>query len=214
MKSFASVFACAFFVFGMMAAPAWAIGDAPAPAVKEAAPAAEKKADPKCEGITLTGEKFLDMFYAIAMHGDLTDVPFIEKTLETKFEVKYHELSSQQNYNYKRAEYSTKTILGAPIEVSFSFDVARDPRIVNNFVGMLRINSGIKGFSVFECIGLTEQQIRNKFTGPNLAPDRNSGYIPLEGVGKDNSIVNIAYMYSSKNSMKYVTNLNIAQSKK
>jgi hypothetical protein len=39
-----------------------------------------------CGKSTLTQEQFLDMIHTIAMHGDLADKAFIEKTLKVKFE--------------------------------------------------------------------------------------------------------------------------------
>jgi len=48
-----------------------------------------------CGQTALTQEAFLDMVHAIAMHGDLTDVPFVEKTLQTKLVLKsYPPISS------------------------------------------------------------------------------------------------------------------------
>lgn len=203
MKVFANVFARAFFVLGMLATPAWAIGDAPTAAVKETAPAAEKKADPKCEGITLTGEKFLDMIYAIAMHGDLTDVPFIEKTLETKFEVKHSEYDGADGYVYRHTDYVGKDLFGADLNVSLKFiEYSQKPRTEPK----RKINLSKSAMLHFEaygqvwpCFNVTVNQFAEKFGGsfgddfmPADGMIITSGKY-LEGVSKDGSELKVYY---------------------
>src|SRR5271157_5735472 len=76
-----------FAAFAAMAAiPAWAqaICDYPT-IVRGAAPNPLPPVD--CSQMKLTGEQFLDIFYAIAMHGDLTDIPFIEQTIGNKLPI-------------------------------------------------------------------------------------------------------------------------------
>ena len=214
MKKFANGFAR--LVFGLcvvMTAPAWALGDTAvqkdavpkAEAAKEATPAADKKADPKCEGITLTGEKFLDLFHTIAMHGDLTDVPFIEKTLETKFEVKT---------SGGRAHYTSKVLFGAPMHTELVFDVERNPSDKVYFIARMDFDANI-----YQCFGIAAQQFKDKFGGPFFPSSTSHGGSlasfsrTIENVGKDGTKITVTYMYNSKNQTSYVYSFNISQDK-
>ncbi len=213
---------------GCLYAPCvWALGDTEAQkdsvpkveAVKDAAPSAEKKADAKCEGITLTGEKFLDMFHAIYMHGDLTDAPFIEKTLQTEFDVKYHNNQDSKNHNYKRATYSTKSILGAPIEMTLAFDVERDPKIENNFIGSIRLIANIH-----DCLGVTVQDIEKTFgvhfhpSHPRAFDNNDRPVIVTNNMastridGKNDSTIRINFIFGGE--QMRVLNLTLFQDKK
>jgi len=68
------------------------------------APSAAPPPNSKCGESSLTQEKFLNMVHEIAMHGDLTDVAFIEKRLQLKFtpEIRsgYVEERYKDNHSY------------------------------------------------------------------------------------------------------------------
>ena len=208
MKKFANGFAR--LVFGLcvvMTAPAWALGEAPkVEAAKEATPTAEKKADPKCEGITLTGEKFLDLFHAIAMRGDLTDVPFIEKTLETKFDVKYSDGVDARQHHYKRATYNSKIFFGAPMDISLAFNVEPEP-LANTKSGAIMKIEG----TIWRCLAISSAQIKQKFGGtPILFNGTIASTITmgntLKGVGKNGSNIQVIYDYSNKSNDEIIYN--------
>lgn len=191
MKVFAEFLTRLVFVLCVVVAtPAWALGDGPL----------LEKLNPKCIGTNITGEKFLDMFYAIAMHGDLTDVPFIEKTLETKFDVKYFNSDDGKGHKYKRAQYYKKSLFNGPMWVTLEFDVERDPAaIYSNSIGRIDFDGRI------ECLGIAKAAFNKKFGWPDRAPDAvlggNHGTSesitqPLGAIGKDGTELKVGYGYN------------------
>ncbi len=220
MKKFANGFAR--LVFGLcvvMTAPAWALGDsaeqktdAPKVDAKEATPAAEKIDDKKCEGITLTGEKFLDMFHSIAMHGDLTDVPFIEKTLKTKLKGTSTDDEDEKHYHNKSGRFTGKAVLGAPMDIQLFFNSKHVAEIKNRTSGIMHIDRGI-----YKCLGITIDEFEKKFGGvfsfgfatgggSTMTKDKALGEI-----GKDGSRINVVGAYNSNDPQRIVHGVTIRQ---
>lgn len=69
---------------------------------------------PDCKKTALTKEKFLEMVKAIATHGDLSDVAFIEKTLQVKFK----RLPDKK----QRQVYIVSFLQDVPIGIHLEFD--------------------------------------------------------------------------------------------
>jgi hypothetical protein len=57
-----------------------------------------------CKNYTLTGPEFIKLLQKIVKHGDLTDIPFLERTFRTKFSV-------------SELDYGSDQMLGAPIKI-------------------------------------------------------------------------------------------------
>ena len=169
MKKFANGFAR--LVFGLcmvMTAPAWAeetyaFIENPTNEGKKIEPAKPKKKPPVCSQYKLTADKFLDAFHAIAMHGDLTDVAFIEKTLQTKFEVEYSDREDKHNHKYKRAFYTGKSMFDAPIYVRLSFDVEREPEMDFPSGAQIDISSRRDINFISECLAFSAGDFKQKF---------------------------------------------------
>ncbi len=74
----------------------------------QAAPPAPPPSSPSstefCKQSTLTGLKFMQLLQTIIRHGDLSDIPFMEKALGTKF-------------RQSHLDYESNQTLGAPIQV-------------------------------------------------------------------------------------------------
>lgn len=77
----------------------------------------------KCKKSTLTQEKFLEMIKAIIMHGDLEDVPFIEKTLRQKIKTHTGSTNSSQELYYSRESESP---IAAGLDISDYRDTLKD----------------------------------------------------------------------------------------
>lgn len=207
MKVFANFFARLVFVACLVVAvampnvaQAYSVIQNPTDEGREIEPVKPKKKDPSCSKYKLTGEKFLDMFYAVATHGDLTDVPFIERTLKTKFDIKYSEGEDSNHKRYKRAYYSSKSLSGTPINLTLSFDVEREPDMDFPKLTMMRINNNGYNFNfINQCLAIPNTHFAQKFGGYFAEDDSSdggeatSGVITLKGIGKDASTIKVVY---------------------
>jgi hypothetical protein len=70
----------------------------------------------KCKISKLTGKKFLDMIHAIFLHGDVSDVKFIEQTLQTKF--LREEITGDKNPYDRNYTYFAYDVLGTPLFIN------------------------------------------------------------------------------------------------
>jgi hypothetical protein len=93
-----------------------------------------------CQRSTLTSAQFMQSIRAIISHGDLTDIPFIEKTLGTKFTVsqgwKPDGSSDPQKFIYQSSE-----ALGSPIQVVVVVNPPTAIRTGRDEISRMRIES-------------------------------------------------------------------------
>jgi hypothetical protein len=79
----------------------------------------QPQANIKCENTTLTQGQFLDMLHAVVTHGDLIDVPFIEKTLQTKLELQA-DTGPIHDRNLDSRHYLSNFVLDSHIGISLA----------------------------------------------------------------------------------------------
>jgi hypothetical protein len=165
---------------GLMSAtafPAWAAEKAPAgtsattnagagsaspSAANASADAARTNIQPpqSCGNTTLTAERFADLFYAIASHGNLLDVDFIEQTLQVQF--KASTATEGGIPNPHRKYYVTDSIFGAPIAVSLDVNDDLAQQKVRRFIGILRFDFG----RFADCLRAPLSTLSRRFNGP------------------------------------------------
>jgi len=139
-----------------------------------------------CAKSTMTREEFMEMFRAIAMHGDLTDIPFIEKTLHVKFisGPTYH--NGKPNYN---RVYYLADIPDVPIQVSINVtnnavDIVAEMEFQGNFFGA--------------CPGIHLSQFERAL-GSDFTQKFSDRYhdSALPGVGMNGTNIHVVYMTTS-----------------
>mgnify|MGYP003385723153 CR=1 FL=1 len=218
MKRFAN--GIARLVFGLcvvMASPAWAEGPLNyLDLSKHIEEPPEPQPNPNCGGITPAGERFLDVLYKTVMHGDLTDASFIEQTLQTRFEVKYHDSETVKSLHYKRAVYKSDLMLAMPIALELTFDVEKDPGIQNPFIGSLRISrSKIGAFRALSLRGVDfdKKFAANFYNGMSTAHPSSmySGFRNFDGI--NHSTINLVYSFDNDTDCKYISEIAVFQNK-
>jgi hypothetical protein len=142
----------------------------------------------ECSKSSLTGDQFLDMFYAIAMHGDLRDIPFIEKTLQVKFQSEYELRGGKTNIH--NVLYHATSILNAPIYVTLDVSDDNDEHNLDDRSAILRFH----GWE--QCLQIPESKFQDKFGGDNHRPRLPVSWGKyLNGVGKNNARMLVGYVW-------------------
>ena len=153
-----------------------------------------------CSKATITGAQLLDKIHAIAMHGDLTDIPFIERTLETKFEVKHESFDVGKEKPVRRDVYSSNFLFGLPIRVSVGLELGREHQLDINSIALMRFMDP----EVFhDCLGIESSDFDAKFgkkflrrvVTSDLGTISASANMP--NVGRDGASLYVAYSYGT-----------------
>jgi len=167
-------------------------------APQTATAAAPATAKPDCKKSALTQEKFVEMMHAIITHGDLTDIAFIEKTLEVKFkEIADPDLKGFHNAHIPGTQIFV--VLSLPPERT-ELDFHHLDKIVANFQ---------------DCGYLTKEKFNQVFGGSfnedAITLDSNSGgRMHMSGFlidasqdmkGKNDTIMSVRYMRKDKSSI-------------
>jgi len=147
----------------------------------------------RCANISLTAEGFANAYYDIASHGDLLDVAFIERTLQTQF--RSRGVTENGTLNPQRKHYMTDAILGVPIAVTL--DVKEDPTQPRGRSGggMLRFDFA----RIVDCLPISLRTVSQRFNAQFLEvpilhslKDSSTG-ANLSGIG--GSTVHIGFSY-------------------
>jgi hypothetical protein len=93
-----------------------------------------------CSNSTLTATQFVEALYAIASHGTLLDIPFIERTLHVQFVSKI--VTEGGIPNPHRKSYRADSIFGAPISVDLDVNDDREQQLTRHSTGILRVDFG------------------------------------------------------------------------
>lgn len=189
MKRFATISARLVFVFCVvMAAPAWALGDAPT-SMANGLP---------CANLTPSSEKFIDMLHSIVMHGDLTDVPFVEKALDEKLKVQYRE-GETNGHHYKNAEYNYERKSKTLRYMNLWLEIERVAQDGFKKTARLRFSS-----LEVDCKGITPAMLKEKFQKDFMEVHYGLGLGAGNAVmasagfdGKDGSRISISYTRTS-----------------
>ena len=178
----------------------------------------------KCRTSELTQEKLLAMLHTIVMHGDLTDVAFIEATLQTKLQLQ-EPGGPIGDPNPDAKIYTTSSILGSPIlvrlSVSFNsndYPSGKEPdhkrEGLLTFQGLNRI-----GVDFHDCKYLTTEAFNQTFGG-KFSESHNSNERVVRWIGDGRACkesastgkyapTNIVYFFKSAD--RAITEVNISQ---
>lgn len=88
-----------------------------------------------CKQFSLTGPKFLELIQTVIDHGDLTDVPFIEKALGTKLDMSYPIIGGQP-YTIN-PDYRSNEVLGNPISTWLSVNKSKALQSEGNMIAFV-----------------------------------------------------------------------------
>jgi hypothetical protein len=195
LKSLVSVATVLGFVF--VAGAAGAAGIAPN-ANLPAKPYTQQK---DCSKSVLTSEKFLELFYTIAMHGDLTDIPFIEKTLQVKLTHKYAMEGGKPNPH--RIIYGAANILGAPLYAGLDVTVDHDQQIAREDIGIIRFGDLSKDSFFIKCLHISSLELSKYFGGHFHEVPNPDSFISIGAgkqlgkIGKNGSKISVGYSYNT-----------------
>jgi hypothetical protein len=152
-----AVAAIAAVMLGASNAGAWVPSIGASPSIPQPSPV-------DCRKYTLTADKFMDAFHSIAMHGDLRDIPFIEKTLQLKFD------SKQGGGNPHRMIYRADSLFSAPIYLYLDVSDDNDDKNLSNGLAALQF-TGPQNVEFFQqCMHISIAQFSKKFRG-EINPD-------------------------------------------
>jgi hypothetical protein len=138
-------------------------------AAEEATASSPQQASVKCENTTLTQDQFLDMLHAVVTHGDLIDVPFIEKALQLKLKLQSNVGAALRDANPDSRVYISNFVLdshiGTSLHVSFNpaeYEKGKEP--AHDREGYIDIGFPYKAFSSFkDCGSLKNEQFKQVF---------------------------------------------------
>ena len=147
----------------------------------------------QCNKSTLTSDEFLRTIRAIAMHGDLRDIPFIENAMQVKFSGG-HPAYKGLEPNYHNISYETSLLPNA--NVAIRLHIHDDDKVTNSneltFNGDYFTNCSPFSASQIEDAfggGFTHKTLGTSSTGGEIFAD-----VELPGVGKDGSHIHVNYV--------------------
>lgn len=133
----------------------------------------------KCWGSSLSDKKFLDILQAIIMHADLSDISFLEKTLQTKFEARHSGITDYSPDNYMHDRYTANTMLGAPVHLVISVNWKKDAQGNSGKNARMRFEND-QFFT--DCLAISSPLIQEKFGNAFKEYKYTGLYMPEGGV--------------------------------
>jgi hypothetical protein len=152
---------------------------------------------PNCKQSTFTSEKFIELFYTIAMHGDLTDIPFLENVLQVNFTHQFAVENGKPNPHW--IVYGG-VIPQAPFSVGLEVRTDRDEQLRWGWIAEMTFGDS-NDQTIHDCLGIASSELAGKFEGrPITSPLTDgapfmSGTEQLHDVGKFGTTIRINYTY-------------------
>ena len=115
-----------------------------------------------CQNSTLTGLKFLQLIHTIIAHGDLTDIPFLEKTLGTKFSSSYG-YPAEVTPDKQILQLNSEQTLGNPIPVHIIIYYAKSDQLRMHQIAGLGF--GDQSTFITDCFHFSPSDISSYFGG-------------------------------------------------
>jgi hypothetical protein len=113
-----------------------------------------------CKGWTLDGSTFAEAFHAIAAHGTLQDIPFIERTFRTQL-VNYPPYPTNP---HGLETYRAASILDAPIALELYIITDQNSQRQNNEIAFLRLTWPTQA----RCMRLLRSDVDSRFAGNKI----------------------------------------------
>jgi hypothetical protein len=115
-----------------------------------------------CKKSTLNSVEFLQLIQTIIAHGDLTDIPFLEKILGTRFNSTY-DVARDSSSDNQIVRLRSDDIFGNPIEVFLLIFYAKSQQQKSGFTAALRIG-GRPNF-IENCLHIPDSEFVSFFGG-------------------------------------------------
>lgn len=122
-----------------------------------------------CNVSTLDGDEFMRMISTIIVHGDLTDVEFMEKTLGTKLTVSYG-WKRDGTPDHQKPVYHTDHVLGSPIQATLFVNTVKANPPKSGWISSL--DFGIPSFPLtnsnfmIDCLHISTSEFFAVYKGP------------------------------------------------
>jgi hypothetical protein len=169
----------------------------------------------ECSKSVLTQEKFLDMLHTIVLHGDLTDVAFIEKTLQMKLKLQDIPtgaplVDSNPDSRVYITESLLKTWINVVLRTSFNssdYNSGKEPAHANE--GSIEFSNLTKAFSDFRNCGYLKKDQLNQEFGQGFAEDNDPSHQTgaCKDLGKMSKYapITISYEFNNDGAIKDLT---------
>jgi hypothetical protein len=168
---------------------------------------------PYCKRSTLTNVEFMQTVQTIISHGDLTDIPFIEKTLRTKFTISYG-LQSDGAPDRQTVFFNSNQILDSPIPTQLRIFNAKSQQIQTHMIAALAMGDSQSNF-METCLHITAGYFCS-FFGGNFFGGPAGKFIPeatgtqvKDSSGKNGSKIRLNFVYKLQGNL--VTGAGILQ---
>jgi hypothetical protein len=123
---------------------------------------------PDCKIGKLNTESLMMEISSIIEHGDLTDIPFAEKTFQTKFREEPAKTFNGQA-DPQRILFQTDQIAGSPIHADVSLSRSKFNAPKDQFIGYMVIydehSAGLKTAFIEDCIDVSSRKFSSHFGG-------------------------------------------------
>jgi len=173
-----------------------------------------------CKQSNLSGVALMQAVHTIITHGDLTDIVFTEKTLETKFSSKSYAQTIHGTPDTGGVLYQVDNALGSPIRVSLFINYSKERQLKSNLIAGISIKSGLFLNSdanfIVDCLKISESDFSDYFGGGflvNLATCCGDPYAEANkepgSLGKNNSRIYLGIDYVIRNNA--ISEIQIAQ---
>ncbi len=181
--------------------------EAPAPILSKAM-LEKMKNSYDCGESKLTSAKFMEMIKIIARHGDLTDVPFIEKTLGLKF-ASSPSILGDGSVQKGRTMYDADSLSGMPLKTWMNVSLNPDESGKNHPEVMLDFDSGVAHSANFRmCLHLSTAEFDSYFPEKPMlsglmhhSTERMSGNFNLKQDNSGSPNITVGYTFDTKDGM-------------
>jgi hypothetical protein len=179
----------------------------------------QEAANPVCSESPITAKEFIERIHSVVVHGDLTDMPFLERTLNVKFlgEVKGGRHWAIHHHTDSIVRYRIDSAWNLPITMKLTFykDNAGDAALIN-FIMYWPVD--YIDHPARNCLKVLARELDNAFGGSfNAYPPaycdetRRNSKITTDGLcsknkclgqgGKNNTYISIGYGYHYANQL-------------
>jgi hypothetical protein len=178
---------------------------APAGAVLQPAPL---RSTAYCKQSTLTGVYFLRLIKTIVAHGNLTDVPFIENTLNAKFALSYYATTPDGKPDTEALFYHANGIFGSPITDALWIDGSKELQLRSGRIALMSIDAqslpDLNSNFMRDCLHIPISSFYSFFGGHffgGIINGRGAATRQITIVGKNQSIMSLNIGYDPEDSL-------------
>jgi hypothetical protein len=150
-----------------------------------------------CKEYNLSSTAFMEAIKAVIQHGNLADVAFTEKELETKFSSQYFKGKNGQ-LDFKRSVYRTNNLLGSPINVVLDVPDQQSATLSYPWTGIVMFDGSNfpdrPGDFLADCVHLTVSEFSSYFGG-DFSYSKSTG--PVDPIDAGDGDIMMPFLSSS-----------------